>query len=363
MQLPPFELDVWLTKYKFASSPVRYDLASSTGPRWTVRELLDLGGEAARGQLESLVISYLPTAGSAALRQARIRRARRCGSRLGGRHHRRLRGNAGPDVHGGRTRRLRAVARSVLSGIRGPGARLGARRPKLRAFSRARLRAHGARDRGRRRRDDAAGGGQLAAQPERRPHACRGDRGARRDTGGARCAAGRRRGLPSVVRGGPAAERGAPAQHHRHRRHVEGAVAGRPAHRLDHRSRPAEARAADPGARLLHGLGIAHHRIIGGGSRSRPPRRSSRALGRSSAPTARRSGSSSPRTPARWPGSSPPAARPRFPGSPTDATRGRSPRRWRSKACSWSPATASARAITFAWGSARRRPTSPQHCR
>ena len=45
MQLPPFELDVWLTKYKFASSPVRYDLASSTGPRWTVRELLDLGGD------------------------------------------------------------------------------------------------------------------------------------------------------------------------------------------------------------------------------------------------------------------------------------------------------------------------------
>jgi len=69
MQLPPFELDVWLTKYKFASSPVRYDLASSTGPRWTVRELLDLGGEAARGQLESLVISYLPSAGSAALRR------------------------------------------------------------------------------------------------------------------------------------------------------------------------------------------------------------------------------------------------------------------------------------------------------
>jgi aspartate/methionine/tyrosine aminotransferase len=69
MQLPPFELDVWLTKYKFASSPVRYDLASSTGPRWTVRELLDLGGASARDQLESMVISYLPSAGSAALRR------------------------------------------------------------------------------------------------------------------------------------------------------------------------------------------------------------------------------------------------------------------------------------------------------
>jgi aspartate/methionine/tyrosine aminotransferase len=69
MQLPPFELDLWLTKYKFASSPIRYDLASSTGPRWTMRELLDLGGEGARTQLESLTISYLPSAGSAALRR------------------------------------------------------------------------------------------------------------------------------------------------------------------------------------------------------------------------------------------------------------------------------------------------------
>ena len=69
MQLPPFELDLWLTRYKFASSPIRYDLASSTGPRWTVRELMDLGGEGARAQLESLTVSYLPSAGSAALRR------------------------------------------------------------------------------------------------------------------------------------------------------------------------------------------------------------------------------------------------------------------------------------------------------
>ena len=60
MHLPPFELDVWLTKYKFASPPIRYDLASSTGPRWTVRELLDLGGEGARAQLESLASLTCP---------------------------------------------------------------------------------------------------------------------------------------------------------------------------------------------------------------------------------------------------------------------------------------------------------------
>jgi aspartate/methionine/tyrosine aminotransferase len=69
MHLPPFALDLWLTKYKFASPPVRYDLASSTGPRWTVRQLLDLGGASARADLESLTLSYLPTAGSAGLRR------------------------------------------------------------------------------------------------------------------------------------------------------------------------------------------------------------------------------------------------------------------------------------------------------
>ncbi len=69
MQLPPFELDLWLSKHKFASPPIRYDLASSTGPRWTLRELLDLGGASARGELESLALSYLPSAGSLALRR------------------------------------------------------------------------------------------------------------------------------------------------------------------------------------------------------------------------------------------------------------------------------------------------------
>src|SRR4051812_40982037 len=69
MHLPPFELDLWLSKYKFASPPVRYDLASSTGPRWTVRELLGLGGDSVRSDLEALAISYLPSAGTAALRR------------------------------------------------------------------------------------------------------------------------------------------------------------------------------------------------------------------------------------------------------------------------------------------------------
>jgi aspartate/methionine/tyrosine aminotransferase len=69
MHLPPFQLDLWLSKYKFASPPIRYDLASSTGPRWTVRDVLALGGDGAGGALESLTLSYLPSAGSAALRR------------------------------------------------------------------------------------------------------------------------------------------------------------------------------------------------------------------------------------------------------------------------------------------------------
>jgi aspartate/methionine/tyrosine aminotransferase len=69
MHLPPFELDLWLSKYKFASPPIRYDLASSTGPRWTLREVLDLAGDSARSDLELLALSYLPAAGSAALRR------------------------------------------------------------------------------------------------------------------------------------------------------------------------------------------------------------------------------------------------------------------------------------------------------
>lgn len=33
MDLPPFLLDHWLSKYEFASPPIKYNLASSTGPK------------------------------------------------------------------------------------------------------------------------------------------------------------------------------------------------------------------------------------------------------------------------------------------------------------------------------------------
>jgi len=43
MRIPPFLLDQWLATYEFASPPIRYNLASSTGPRWTLSDLLALG--------------------------------------------------------------------------------------------------------------------------------------------------------------------------------------------------------------------------------------------------------------------------------------------------------------------------------
>ena len=32
MKLPPFKLDLWLAAHEFATPPIRYNLASSTGP-------------------------------------------------------------------------------------------------------------------------------------------------------------------------------------------------------------------------------------------------------------------------------------------------------------------------------------------
>ena len=68
MNLPQFLLDDWLAQKHNAATPVEYDLGSSTGPVWTLRELLSLGGD-----LEELLeapISYVNSRGSFALRDA-----------------------------------------------------------------------------------------------------------------------------------------------------------------------------------------------------------------------------------------------------------------------------------------------------
>ena len=70
MELPPFLLDRWIEQKHSANPPIEYDLASSTGPVWTLRELLALSGE---DELEALLdtsVSYTSATGTLALRTA-----------------------------------------------------------------------------------------------------------------------------------------------------------------------------------------------------------------------------------------------------------------------------------------------------
>ena len=70
MELPPFLLDRWIEQKQDPNLRIEYDLASSIGPLWTLRELLALAGE---GELEGLLdtpISYTAGPGTPALRAA-----------------------------------------------------------------------------------------------------------------------------------------------------------------------------------------------------------------------------------------------------------------------------------------------------
>jgi aspartate/methionine/tyrosine aminotransferase len=73
MKVPPFKLDLWLAAHEFATPPIRYNLASSTGPLWTLGELMALGegrmGGGSLRQLEDVKLSYAPPEGSKLLRQ------------------------------------------------------------------------------------------------------------------------------------------------------------------------------------------------------------------------------------------------------------------------------------------------------
>jgi aspartate/methionine/tyrosine aminotransferase len=68
MKVPPFKLDAWLAAHEFATPPIRYNLASSTGPSWTLGELMALG-DAGLGSLEDLKLSYAPPEGGKLLRE------------------------------------------------------------------------------------------------------------------------------------------------------------------------------------------------------------------------------------------------------------------------------------------------------
>ena len=70
MTLPPFLLDEWITQKHSADPPIEYDLASSTGPVWTLRELLALGGGDDLERLLDARVSYTHPSGSRELREA-----------------------------------------------------------------------------------------------------------------------------------------------------------------------------------------------------------------------------------------------------------------------------------------------------
>ena len=70
MDLPTFLLDQWISRKHTSNPPIEFDLASSTGPVWTLRELLALDGDATLESLLDLRVSYISAAGTPELRTA-----------------------------------------------------------------------------------------------------------------------------------------------------------------------------------------------------------------------------------------------------------------------------------------------------
>ena len=76
MKVPPFKLDAWLAAHDFATPPIRYNIASSTGPLWTFAELMALGNDKGSDKvgggmatLGDITLSYAPPQGSKLLRE------------------------------------------------------------------------------------------------------------------------------------------------------------------------------------------------------------------------------------------------------------------------------------------------------
>lgn len=71
MKLRPFLLDQWLAQNHAAQPPIEFDLGSSTGPVWTLRELLALTGDERESErLLDTRLFYEPPDGSRGLREA-----------------------------------------------------------------------------------------------------------------------------------------------------------------------------------------------------------------------------------------------------------------------------------------------------
>jgi aspartate/methionine/tyrosine aminotransferase len=67
MQLKPFRLDIWLDAYEH---DIEFNLASSTGPVWTLNEILSLAGEEERERFQHQKLVYSHVAGAEGLRAA-----------------------------------------------------------------------------------------------------------------------------------------------------------------------------------------------------------------------------------------------------------------------------------------------------
>jgi aspartate/methionine/tyrosine aminotransferase len=70
MELPAFLLDQWISRKHTSRPPIEFDLASSTGPVWTLRELFGLHGETNLELLLDMPVSYISAAGTLELRTA-----------------------------------------------------------------------------------------------------------------------------------------------------------------------------------------------------------------------------------------------------------------------------------------------------
>jgi aspartate/methionine/tyrosine aminotransferase len=67
MRFAPFMLDDWLNQFQHAEPPIEFDLAASTGPSWTLRELLELDGNKGLESLLDTKLAYMRVEGTRAL--------------------------------------------------------------------------------------------------------------------------------------------------------------------------------------------------------------------------------------------------------------------------------------------------------
>src|SRR5690242_11432487 len=67
MQLKPFLLDAWLDQYEHS---IEFNLAASTGPTWTVNDILALADEEMQQRFLTHKLVYSRPAGADSLREA-----------------------------------------------------------------------------------------------------------------------------------------------------------------------------------------------------------------------------------------------------------------------------------------------------